>query len=217
MKLVCDALVVERGGRPVLDGVSCAVPAGGALAVVGPNGAGKSTLLRTVAGLIRQLSGDVRIEGDEADAEPRERMHLLGHQDAVKAGLSVRANLRFARDMLGGSGDLDGALARVGLGATADLPGGVLSAGQRRRLALARLLAAPRPIWLLDEPTAALDAAGQKLLAALVAEHRAKGGLVVAATHMELGFEDAATLDLGRKSAGEATTSAAPSPARGRR
>jgi len=197
MRLVAEALAVARGGRPILEGVSLAVAEGGALAVVGPNGAGKSTLLRTLAGLLKPLSGTVRLEGDDEDAPVRERMHLLGHLDAVKAGLSVERNLAFARDVLGGEGDLAEALARVGLGAIADLPGGALSAGQRRRLALARLIAAPRPVWLLDEPTAALDAAGQALLATLVAEHRGRGGMVIAATHAELGFEGGATLDLG--------------------
>ncbi|HVI29747.1 heme ABC exporter ATP-binding protein CcmA [Hansschlegelia sp.] len=199
MRLVAEALTVARGGCPILDGVSLAVEEGGALAVVGPNGAGKSTLLRTLAGLLKPLSGSVRLEGDEEDAPVRERMHLLGHLDAVKAGLSVERNLAFARDVLGGEGDLAEALTRVGLGAIADLPGGALSAGQRRRLALARLIAAPRPVWLLDEPTAALDAAGQALLAALVAEHRGRGGMVIAATHAELGFEGGATLDLSRR------------------
>ncbi len=197
MRLVAEDLIVARGGRPVLDGISLGVGSGEALMVVGPNGAGKSTLLRVLAGLIQPLAGEVRLEGDEF--EPRERMHLLGHLDAVKSGLSVDRNLRFARDVLGGVGDPGAALARVGLAALADLPGGVLSAGQRRRLALARLLAAPRPIWLLDEPTAALDAAGQALLIDIAAEHRAKGGLIVAATHLPLGFDGAATLDLGRR------------------
>ena len=195
MRLVGRDISVSRGGRPVLAGVSFSVPAGGALAVVGPNGAGKSTLLRAIAGLLTPLSGEIRLEGEE-EFEPRERMHLLGHLDAVKGGLSVIRNLRFARDLLGGEGDLMVALARVGLGRIAELPGSTLSAGQKRRLAIARLLAAPRPVWLLDEPTAALDAAGQRLLAELVAEHRAKGGIVVAATHLELGFE-AETLELG--------------------
>lgn len=197
MRLEASSLTVSRGGRPVLDGVSFAIESGGALVVVGPNGAGKSTLLRTLAGLIKPLAGAIAIDGDaDEEAEPRERMHLLGHQDAVKAGLSVARNLAFVRDLLGGEGELQPALDRVGLGALADLPGGVLSAGQKRRLALARLIAAPRPIWLLDEPTAALDAAGQSLLASLVSEHRAKGGMVIAATHLELGFEGAETLSL---------------------
>jgi heme exporter protein A len=196
MRLVAEELVVLRGERPVLDRVGFALDAGGALSVTGPNGAGKSTLLRALAGLISPLSGAVRIEGDDADVPVRERMHLLGHLDAVKAGLAVARNLRFARDALGGAGDVSAALARVGLAELADLPGYVLSAGQRRRLALARLLAAPRPIWLLDEPTAALDAAGQALLSKLVAEHRARGGMVVAATHADLGFPGGETLHL---------------------
>jgi heme exporter protein A len=198
MRLTAESLAVARGGRPVLDGVSFVVSGGDALVVTGPNGAGKSTLLRTIAGLLKPVSGVVRLEEDpEADgADPRERMHLLGHLDAVKGGLSVLRNLRFARDLLGGDGDLAAALDRVGLAGLAELPGSVLSAGQRRRLALARLIAAPRPVWLLDEPTAALDAAGQALLAELVAEHRAKGGMAIAATHMELGFDGAATLTL---------------------
>lgn len=187
MKLVAQNLAVSRGGRPVLAGVGFEVSSGGALAVVGPNGAGKSTLLRTIAGLLQPSSGTVRLEGD-GDFEPRERIHLLGHLDAVKSGLSVARNLRFSRDLLAGAGDVAAALDRVGLGAIAELPGAVLSAGQRRRLALARLICAPRPLWLLDEPTAALDAAGQRLLVDLVADHRAKGGIVLAATHLDLGF-----------------------------
>jgi heme exporter protein A len=196
MRLVAEELVVLRGDRPVLDRVGFALAAGGALSVTGPNGAGKSTLLRALAGLITPLSGRVRLEGDDPDILVRERIHLLGHLDAVKAGLPVDRNLRFARDALGGEGDLSAALLRVGLADLADLPGYVLSAGQRRRLALARLLAAPRPIWLLDEPTAALDAAGQALLSELVAEHRARGGMVIAATHAELDFPGGATLHL---------------------
>ncbi|GLK81858.1 heme ABC exporter ATP-binding protein CcmA [Methylopila turkensis] len=196
MRLIADRLGVDRGGRPILRDVSFAVAGGEALKVVGPNGAGKSTLLRALAGLIAPVAGDVRLDGGDPEAPPREAMHLLGHLDAVKAGLSVRRNIVFARDVLGGEGDVDASLDRVGLGALADLPGSVLSAGQKRRLALARLLAAPRPVWLLDEPTAALDASGQALLAELVAEHRAKGGLVVAATHLDMGFE-AARLELG--------------------
>ncbi|HEY0292010.1 MAG TPA: heme ABC exporter ATP-binding protein CcmA [Hansschlegelia sp.] len=199
MRLVAEALSVARGGRLVLEGVSFSVGAGGALAVVGPNGAGKSTLLRAIAGLLPPASGRVRLDGVDDEVPARESMHMLGHLDAVKSGLSVIRNLAFARDVLGGEGELLPALERVGLARLADLPGGVLSAGQRRRLALARLLAAPRPIWLLDEPTAALDACGQAALAGLVAEHRAKGGMVVAATHAELGFEDGDRLDLGRR------------------
>ncbi|WP_020186860.1 heme ABC exporter ATP-binding protein CcmA [Methylopila sp. 73B] len=196
MKLVVEGLGVDRGDRPVLRDLGFSLGAGEALAVLGPNGAGKSTLLRTIAGLIAPAAGRVALEGGDAELALREQTHMLGHLDAVKGGLAVRRNLAFARDVLGGGGDLDAALETVGLAHIADLPGSALSAGQRRRLALARLLAAPRPLWLLDEPTAALDAGGQRLLAQLMADHRAKGGLIVAATHAELGLPGAATLDL---------------------
>lgn len=196
MKLVVEGLGVDRGGRPVLRDLGFSLGAGEALAVLGPNGAGKSTLLRTIAGLIAPAAGRVALEGGDPDLALREQTHMLGHLDAVKGGLAVRRNLAFARDVLGGGGDLDAALETVGLAHIADLPGSALSAGQRRRLALARLLAAPRPLWLLDEPTAALDADGQRLLAQLMADHRVKGGLIVAATHAELDLPGAATLDL---------------------
>ncbi|MFD1331051.1 heme ABC exporter ATP-binding protein CcmA [Methylopila musalis] len=196
MKLVADGLGVDRGGRMVLRGVDFSVAAAEALIVLGPNGAGKSTLLRAIAGLVPLAEGRVELENGDPDAHPGDALHLLGHQDGVKAGLTVRRNLTAARDILGGDGDPDAALARVGLGHAAELPGSVLSAGQRRRLALARLLAAPRPVWLLDEPTAALDVAGQELLAELMAEHRSKGGLIVAATHLELKLDGAKRLAL---------------------
>lgn len=196
MRLVAERLGVDRGGRMVLRGVSFSVTAGEALIVLGPNGAGKSTLLRALAGLVAAAEGRVEFENGDPDAPREDALHLLGHQDGVKAGLSVRRNLAAVRDILGGEGDLDAALGRVGLGHAAELPGSVLSAGQRRRLALARLLAAPRPVWLLDEPTAALDVAGQDLLGELMSEHRARGGLIVAATHLELKLEDARRLEL---------------------
>lgn len=198
IRLVCEGLTVARGDAIVLKDVAFTVEGGGALSIVGPNGAGKSTLLRTLAGLITPLAGEVRFEEAEEETSPREFMHLLGHLDAVKAGLSVRRNLAFARDALGGEGDLSAALSRVGLSALEELPGAALSAGQKRRLALARLLCAPRPIWLLDEPTAALDVGGQALLAELVHDHRRAGGMVIAATHADLAFGKGATLDLGR-------------------
>jgi heme exporter protein A len=200
MRLVAEALTVARGGTVILEAIGFIVESGGALSVIGPNGAGKSTLLRAVAGLLPPLSGEVRLEGANDDGPPRESMHLLGHLDAVKGGLSVRRNLVFARDALGGEGDVLGALDRVGLGSLEELPGATLSAGQKRRLALARLLCAPRPIWLLDEPTAALDVRGQALLAELVEEHRKVGGMVIAATHADLAFGKGATLDLGQAS-----------------
>jgi heme exporter protein A len=156
--------------------------------------------LRIVAGLLAPAGGQVALEGGEG---PRgEACHFLSHHDGVKGALTVMENLSFYRALLGGgraeaSGQAPAAaLSRLGLGALGDLPAYVLSAGQKRRLALARLLAAPRPIWLLDEPTASLDRAGQDVLAGMMGEHRARGGMVIAATHLPLDLDGARTLAL---------------------
>jgi heme exporter protein A len=191
-------LACRRGGRLVFAGVSLGVGAGEALVVTGRNGAGKSTLLAAITGLVRPERGRVAID---AGARPAgEALHLLAHRDGTKAQLTPAENLAFAGALLGtGAGaPVAEALRRVGLGPAADLPTGYLSAGQRRRLALARLLVAPRPLWLLDEPTSALDSDGQALLEELMAEHRAAGGAIVAATHAPLPLPGAAHLALGR-------------------
>lgn len=181
----------ERGGRTVFSDVGFALSGGDALSVEGPNGAGKTSLLRIVAGLLRETAGSIRIrtsERDIADREERGRLcGWLGHQDGVKAQLSVRENMQFWRDLHGVGGDAIGMLDRVGLIRVAVAPAQYLSAGQRRRLALARLLVSARPIWLLDEPFAALDAAGRALVVDLVRAHCADGGVVIAATHEPLG------------------------------
>ncbi len=180
----------ERGGRFLFRELSFQLSAGEAITVLGPNGAGKTSLLRIIAGLLPVAEGTIALEG--ADGEVAEACHFLGHLDAVKGALTVSENLGFSRGLLGGGGgSVDAALARLGLGALFGLPAHVLSAGQQRRLALARLLAARRPIWLLDEPTSALDAAGKDVLVAMISEHRAGGGMVIAATHLELELEDA--------------------------
>ena len=160
-----------------------------ALAVTGPNGAGKTSLLRLIAGLLMPSAGSIELEGGEADLTLPEQAHYLGHRDALKPALSVAENLAFWRDFLGGDvSDPGESLAAVGLGHTANLPAAYLSAGQRRRLSLARLIAIKRPIWLLDEPAATLDSAGQSLFAALMSDHLAQGGMVIAATHGPLGI-----------------------------
>jgi heme exporter protein A len=184
MRLSALNLACHRGGREVFAGVSFAVASGEVLAVTGRNGAGKSSLLRTVVGLVRVAHGSFSLEGGEADLTIAEQAHYLGHQDALKASLSVAENLTFWTGFLGRkAADIAAALAAVGLDSLADLPAAYLSAGQRRRLSIARLVAVKRPIWLLDEPMSALDAAAQDRLGGLMRTHLADGGLILAATH----------------------------------
>lgn len=198
MRLLASDLACIRGGREVFAGVSFMIEAGAALVVTGPNGAGKSSLLRLLAGLVQPAGGQLILEGGDPDLNLGEQAHYLGHQDALKPALTVTENLGFWTHYLGGSQDgMAPALAAVGLAGIAALPAGYLSAGQRRRLSIARLLTVKRPIWLLDEPTAALDAAAQAALAALMTEHLAGGGLIVAAVHGPIGLESAMELQLG--------------------
>jgi heme exporter protein A len=177
-----------RGGREVFSGLDFAASSGEALAVTGPNGSGKTSLLRLIAGLLTMAGGSIGLEDGERELSLPEQAHYLGHRDALKPALSVSENLSFWRDFLGGKlFDTKESLAAVGLDHAAQLPAAYLSAGQRRRLSIARLLAVRRPIWLLDEPANALDAAGQSLFVGLMGEHLARGGLIVAATHAPLG------------------------------
>lgn len=189
MRLSGRDLRCVRGGREIFSGVALDVAAGEALAVVGANGSGKTSLLRMIAGLLAPAGGTIALDGGGAELTLPEQAHYLGHRDAMKPSLSLRENLAFWREFLGGeAADLTASLTAVGLGHAIDLPAAVLSAGQRRRLSFARLLAIRRPLWLLDEPAAALDAAGQRMIAALMADHLAHGGLIVAATHGPLGI-----------------------------
>ena len=196
-RLLASDLGCVRGGRGVFSGLGFAVGAGEALLVSGPNGAGKSSLLRLVAGLVRIDAGRLELEGGDPDASLGEQAHYLGHQDALKAALTVGENLAFWARYLDGGPAVAPALDAVGLGAIAHLPAAYLSAGQRRRLSIARLIAVERPLWLLDEPTSALDAAAQAMLAALMRHHLAGGGMILAATHGPIGLESAKELRLG--------------------
>jgi len=196
MRLSGEGLEAERGGRTVFSGLGFAVAAGEMLAVTGPNGAGKSTLLRVVAGLLKPAAGAVRLE-PEPEAGIPASVHYFGHLDALKPSLAVADNLGYWRTLYGGDADLESALDRVGLAHLIDLPAGRLSAGQKRRVALARLLVSERPVWLLDEPATALDSAAEATLGRLIAAHLARGGVVMAATHRPLPLQPAATLSLG--------------------
>jgi heme exporter protein A len=195
--LTAHDLACWRGERAVFSGLSFALPAGGALLLTGANGAGKSSLLRVLAGLIPAAEGTLRWNGEDALADRvahARRLRYLSHADALKPSLTARENLSFYARLHGG--EVVQALAALGIADLADLPARILSSGQKRRLALARLALTPAPIWLLDEPTVGLDAASVERLGALLATHRAGGGVVVAATHLPLPLPDARELRL---------------------
>jgi heme exporter protein A len=189
MRLSGRDISCVRGGREVFSGLDFVTASGEALAVTGPNGSGKTSLLRLIAGLLTPSGGSLDLEGGETDLTLPEQSHYLGHRDAIKPALSVLENLVFWRDHLGGETfDPAEILRLVGLDHAAGLPAAFLSAGQRRRLSIARLLAVRRQVWLLDEPTNALDADGQTLFATLMGDHLSRGGLIIAATHTPLGI-----------------------------
>lgn len=204
VKLKLHDLAFSRGERALVAGLSLELAGGDAVALVGPNGSGKTSLLRVLAGLAEPSSGQLTVSHSDADADvPRNALvHLGGHQDGLKGALTVRQNLEFWMAYYGGDHlvregySIAQALDQLGVGHVIDLPAAILSQGQKRRVALARLLVAPRPIWLLDEPTAALDVASTTRFLALVERHRADGGLVIAATHTPLALNDLITLDL---------------------
>ncbi|MVT54460.1 heme ABC exporter ATP-binding protein CcmA [Bradyrhizobium yuanmingense] len=190
MRLSGHGLRCVRGGREVFAGLDFAAGSGEAVAVMGRNGSGKTSLLRLIAGLLVPAGGTITLKGGDGELTLAEQCHYLGHRDALKPALSVAENLTFWADFLGGERfDAAESLAKVGLDHATHLPAGFLSAGQRRRLSLARLLTVRRPVWLLDEPTNALDVAGQDMFAGLMREHLAAGGMIVAATHAPLGIE----------------------------
>src|SRR6202161_3233635 len=197
MRLSGTDLSCRRGEREIFAGLNFTVGAGEALMVSVRNGAGKSSLLRMLAALLHITHGKLHLDAGDPDLTVGEQAHYLGHQDALKPSLSVAENLEFWVGFLGPAiasrGD---ALAAVGLDTIADLPAVYLSAGQRRRLSLARLLAVKRPIWLLDEPTSTLDAAAQERLAGFMHAHLKEGGIILAATHATLGLSGAKELRL---------------------
>ena len=197
MRLRAEDLAARRGEDLIFTNVFFDLTGGGALVLTGRNGTGKSTLLRVLAGLLEPAAGRVTIagEGIAADGRPGEFSHYLGHRNAMKGELTVAENLGFWKAFFGerGNGGLSvpEAAEAVGLPDILHLPFAYLSAGQQRRFAFAKLLLSHRPIWLLDEPTAALDADADRLFADLIDGHRRAGGIVVAATHQPLGIGDA--------------------------
>lgn len=188
MELKVTDLSVARGGVPVLEGVSFTLRAGEALVLRGPNGVGKTTLLRSVAGLQPPLSGQVGLD--------RESMAYAGHADGIKATLSVRENLDFWADVFA-TDRVGKALAAFELDGLADRHAGNLSAGQKRRLGLARMVVTGRPVWVLDEPTVSLDVDAVAMFAGAVRAHLRDGGMALMATHIDLGLDEARVLNLG--------------------
>ncbi len=194
MRLAATDLTLERGGRLIFSHLSFSLDGGEAMSVTGANGAGKSSLLRALAGLLTPASGCITVT-PETETSRTDFIHYLGHADALKGVLTLKENLAFWSSLLRTAATeglapltMDVASRRLGLQTVADLPAAYLSAGQKRRAALAKLLLAPRPIWLLDEPLTALDLASQDLLRDIMKQHLEGGGMIIAATHAALGL-----------------------------
>ena len=193
-------IVCERGERRIFSNLDFTIAPGGAAVLRGPNGCGKTSLLRIAATLLRAADGQLKWDGGDISEDieaHRARLHFIGHQDAVKGALTVRESIALWANIRGdGEGRIDAALAAFDISHLGDTPAQYLSAGQHRRTALARLVASPAILWLLDEPTVSLDADGTACLQRVIADHRAARGMVMAATHIELGLDDAELLRL---------------------
>ncbi len=200
MKLKADQLTCVRGGRVVFRDISFALSSGESLLLTGPNGSGKTSLLRMVAGFIDPADGQLDLDGGDKELSIGQHAHLVGHLDAVKAVMTVEENVTFWSAFLGG-GDVENALETFKLDHLREIPAGLLSAGQKRRLGLCRLALVPRALWLLDEPSVSLDEASRKILAGLVDDHVADGGMVMASTHSDLGSTFSQRLDFAERRA----------------
>ena len=199
--IAAEGLACERGGHLIVPALSFEVRAGNALILRGPNGAGKTTLLRTIAGFLPPAAGGVKVTGPDGSLRPGDHFHYIGHANGIKPRLSVIENIRFWQRYYGGGYDVEdaeAALVAFGLLDLAEYRAAHLSQGQTRRLGLARLLAARRVIWLLDEPSVSLDTASTKRLETAIAQHLASGGLAIVSTHLDLAVGNAAILELSR-------------------
>jgi heme exporter protein A len=203
VQLIAEHLTIERGGRAVVRDLSFHVASGEALVLAGPNGAGKTSLLRALAGFLPLAEGRVVLDGGDDELTVGEQSHAIGHANGIKGHLSVRENVAFWGNYLAGvvmdGGAIDAALDHFGVLPLAEFRASDLSAGQKRRVGLARLLVARRPVWLLDEPTVSLDTASAVRLADAVNAHVRGGGLAIAATHLALGLENSRELRLGSR------------------
>ncbi len=198
--LAAHDISCQRGERVLFRDLSFVVQPGEGLLVTGPNGAGKTSLLRQIAGLLPLTAGRLSLEGAKPDAELPELCHYVGHLNGIKTSFTVRENLAFWADFLGeNDGSVLRALGAFGLTPLADFPAGLLSAGQKRKVALSRLYAAPRPIWLLDEPQVSLDAPSLKLLEAAIKDHLEAGGIAMVASHTALKTKFGHKIALGGK------------------
>lgn len=201
MKLSVNNMSVSRAGQAIVENISFELSAGEALVVTGENGSGKSTTLRAISGLLPITAGTVSLAdetGKEFENPVREYCHYLGHENAMKSALTVRENLEFWQDFMGEPLlSVNEALEEVDLTHTIELPFNYLSAGQKRRVAIARLLVSDRPVWILDEPTSGLDAQSVNLFSALAQAFCNDGGILVVATHLPLGLARGRTLEIG--------------------
>ncbi len=193
-----DRVTLARGGIPLFSDLSLELNSGGAFVLVGRNGVGKTTFLRALAGLLRPASGEIIFNDVPALSSAAGFCSFVAHENALKPDETPRQSLTFWNRLHQGTGAILPALEAMGLRAIADRPARRLSQGQKRRAALARLLVEGRPVWLMDEPVAPLDQDGRQRLAEAVRDHRARGGLVIAATHQSLDWPDTETRELVR-------------------
>ena len=196
MQIQGEGLALERGGRVIFENLSFAARAGEFVLLQGRNGAGKTSLLKLIAGLLRPAQGQIALSGGESDRTRGQQAHLIGHGLALRSGLTVEENLAFWTVFLGG-GKVTAGLEAFSLVPLAHLPAGILSAGQQKRLSLARLAAVQRPIWLLDEPSVGLDRASLKQLNFQMANHLTRGGIIIAAGHGDFEIPCAHRIELG--------------------